>query len=110
LDQGQEEAEEVEVMMKGSDIVDYCKDCGKPITRYHSVGYPFCEECRAAYRRRKYRERMAKRPYSNQKADIHCPNAVLHIGEPNLYCFVRYKSTRYCQTVRQMGECPRDGE
>jgi len=35
------------------EIVANCKNCGEPITRASYVGYPFCDKCRAEYKKRK---------------------------------------------------------
>lgn len=43
------------------EIVAECRDCGAKISRYYYAGFPFCDECRAAYRKKKFEAERAGR-------------------------------------------------
>lgn len=43
------------------EVVAECRDCGAKISRYYYAGVPFCGECRAAYRKKKFEAERAGR-------------------------------------------------
>lgn len=90
------------------EIMCNCKTCGTPITRYFYVGYPFCDDCRKEYGRKKNQKRIDKLPFPKATEDYKCPDGrqERYYDHQHFYCTKYGKGRMYCETVRQKGKCP----
>lgn len=61
------------------EVVAECRDCGAAITRYYYRGFPFCSECRGAYRERRFEESREGRG-RKQGSITHLPSDDLFSG------------------------------